>query len=132
MIGLSSLRLWLAPGLPPANTSFGFRKTTKWKRPPANVAPENRVFVLGERYFVSMLALIFQLPRSSAHIYSKQDYMSTFECDAVSQTSASANSRSARLTLTPSSAAQCQRSLPGCYVKAGILSVQVGFRGVFY
>lgn len=91
-----------------------------------------RVFLLWECYIVSMLALIFQLPRSSAHIYSKQDYMSTFECDAVSQTGAPANSRSARLTLMPSSAAKWQLSLPCCYVPAEILSVQVGFWGVFF
>lgn len=120
---------------PPANTHFGFRKTTNQKRSSANIAPESRSVCVGGHYIVSTSTLIFQLPRSSTHIYSKRDYMSTFEYDAVSQTGASTNSRSARLTLKRSSAAQWQLqwvSFSCCYVKAGILSIQVGCRGVFF
>lgn len=57
------------PGLPPQTNILASGKQQIRKGRLPILCQKAGVFVLGEQYIVSMLALIFQLPRSSAHIY---------------------------------------------------------------
>lgn len=60
------LRLWVGPGLHPQTHILASGKQQIRKKSSANIAPKSRSVCIN---IVSVLVLIFQLPRSSAHIY---------------------------------------------------------------